>query len=61
RAFPLSDHCDFDDLIELVKQVDPDQVYTHHGFDEAFASHLRAEEGFQAQALQRNQSTLRDF
>ncbi|MDY6778811.1 MAG: mRNA cleavage and polyadenylation specificity factor-like protein, partial [Candidatus Nanohaloarchaea archaeon] len=37
RAFPLSDHCDFSDLVELVRQVDPDQVYTHHGFDEAFA------------------------
>jgi DNA ligase-1 len=49
-AFPLSDHADFPDLIELVRRVQPKQVYTLHGFAADFAQTLR-ELGFQAQAL----------
>lgn len=61
RTFPLSDHCGFEDLVKLVEEVDPDKVYTHHGFDEAFASYLSREKGISAQPLKRNQSTLADF
>jgi putative mRNA 3-end processing factor len=61
RTFPFSDHCDFDELIELVEKVDPEKVYTHHGFDEAFASYLAREKGFNARALKNNQSSLTDF
>lgn len=61
RTFPFSDHCDFDELVEVVEQVDPDKVYTHHGFDEAFASYLSREKGFNARALKNNQSSLTDF
>jgi putative mRNA 3-end processing factor len=60
-AFPFSDHCDFDDLVDLVQAIDPDRVYTQHGFDEAFASYLRAEHGFDAQPLKKNQTSLNDF
>ena len=60
-TFPLSDHCDFDDLVELVETVGPEKVYTNHGFDEAFASYLRKELGFDARALKKNQSSLTDF
>src|SRR5204863_8146707 len=49
-AFPLSDHADFPDLIELVKQVQPKKVYTLHGFAADFAQSLR-DLGFDAQAL----------
>src|SRR6185369_5540614 len=49
-AFPLSDHADFPDLVELVKQVAPRKVFTLHGFAADFARHLR-ELGFDAQAL----------
>ena len=49
-AFPLSDHADFPDLIEFVKQVQPKQVYTLHGFAADFAQTLR-ELGFPAAAL----------
>ena len=59
-AFPLSDHCDFEELLELVEAVDPEVVYTHHGFDEAFASTL-AGRGYEAYALKRNQATLAEF
>lgn len=61
RVFPLSDHCGFRDLVELVKKVDPEKVYTHHGFDEAFASYLSRELGFNARALKNNQSSLDEF
>ncbi len=40
-AFPLSDHCDFDDLLEVVRRSGADQVYTVHGFASDFARHLR--------------------
>ena len=40
-AFPLSDHCDFDDLVEVVRRSGADQVYTVHGFTSDFARHLR--------------------
>lgn len=61
KTFPLSDHCGFEDLVELVKQVDPEQVYTHHGFDEEFAAYLKKELGFNARALKNNQRSLTDF
>lgn len=61
RAFPFSDHCDFDELVETVESVDPEKVYTHHGFDESFASYLSSEKGFNARALKNNQSSLTDF
>lgn len=49
-AFPLSDHADFPDLIEFVKQVEPKKVYTLHGFASDFAQTLR-DLGYDAQAL----------
>lgn len=61
RAFPLSDHCGFDELVEIVREVDPDTVYTHHGFDEAFASYVRAEMGIEARALGDAQASLKAF
>jgi DNA ligase-1 len=49
-AFPLSDHADFPDLVEFVRRVAPQKVYTLHGFAADFAATLR-ELGFDAQAL----------
>jgi len=49
-AFPLSDHADYDELLEMVKRVNPKRVYTLHGFASEFAQTLR-ELGFNAQAL----------
>jgi Cft2 family RNA processing exonuclease len=40
-ALPLSDHADFDELLELVERVHPKKIYTHHGYKE-FADILRA-------------------
>lgn len=61
RVFPFSDHCGFDDLVEMVRAVNPEEVYTHHGFDSEFASYLKREEGINARALKENQASLTDF
>lgn len=40
-VLPLSDHADFQELLELIEQVQPRQVWTHHGYPE-FVDHLRS-------------------
>jgi Cft2 family RNA processing exonuclease len=42
-AFPLSDHADYDGLLELVRLVQPKKVFTVHGFAREFALTLRAQ------------------
>ncbi len=59
-VFPLSDHCDFPGLLELVERVDPTRVYTHHGAAESLAAELTTR-GYDATALVANQHTLDDF
>ena len=49
-CFPLSDHCDYDDLITVVKKCNPEKIYTFHGFAESFADSLRLL-GFDANPL----------
>ena len=61
KVFPFSDHCGFNDLVEMVRKVDPEKVYTHHGFDSEFASYLKRKEGINARALKENQASLTDF
>jgi DNA ligase-1 len=56
-AFPLSDHADFPDLVEMVKQVQPLKVYTLHGFAAEFAQTLR-ELGYDAQALSEDEQLV---
>ena len=46
HALPLSDHADFDELLETVRRVEPQSIYCTHGPRE-FVEHLRAE-GFNA-------------
>ena len=57
-SIPLSDHCDFNELVELVKKTGAEKVYTIHGFVNEFASHLR-KEGINAQALR--EESLDDY
>ncbi|HXW37021.1 MAG TPA: hypothetical protein VEJ36_03850 [Nitrososphaerales archaeon] len=59
-AFPLSDHCDYPELVKLVQDVSPEMVYTTHGFAEEFAGDLR-KMGFTARPLSPYQSTLSDY
>jgi Cft2 family RNA processing exonuclease len=50
-TFDLSDHCDFDELLEVVERSGAEQVYTVHGYTEDFARHLR-KRGIKASALE---------
>jgi putative mRNA 3-end processing factor len=59
-TFALSDHCDFAELIEVVETVDPEIVYTQHGFADEFATHLTGL-GYDSRTLKRNQTALGDF
>ena len=47
---PLSDHCDYNELVSAVEQCNPDQVFTFHGFSKEFAKSLR-ELGFNAEPI----------
>ncbi len=47
---PLSDHCDFNELVDMVKRSGASQVYTVHGFVDYFAASL-AEQGINAEPL----------
>jgi DNA ligase 1 len=49
-AFPLSDHADFPELLEMVRLVNPQTIYIVHGFTAEFAHTLR-EHGYDARAL----------
>ncbi|HKT22775.1 MAG TPA: MBL fold metallo-hydrolase RNA specificity domain-containing protein [Nitrososphaerales archaeon] len=59
-SFPLSDHCDYEELVNLVQAVSPEMVYTVHGFAAEFARDLRRM-GFSARPLAAYQSSLSDF
>lgn len=50
EGFVISDHLDFNGLVEFVENVNPKEIYTYHGFSEIFANELR-KKGFNAQAL----------
>jgi putative mRNA 3-end processing factor len=60
ETFVLSDHCDFGELVDVVERVDPETVYTQHGFADEFADHC-VSLGYDAQALRRNQTSLGEF
>ncbi|MDG6988793.1 MAG: exonuclease [Nitrososphaerota archaeon] len=59
-SFPLSDHCDYAELISLVQAVSPEMVYTVHGFAAEFARDLK-KMGYSARPLAAYQSSLSDF
>ena len=56
-AFPLSDHPDFNELVEFVKRCEPEEVYTVYGYSVEFARHLRRL-GFEAKPLVPGQGRL---
>jgi Cft2 family RNA processing exonuclease len=55
-AIPLSDHADFDELIECVERAQPEVIYCTHGPAE-FAACLR-QRGFNAHPLESTRSGL---
>jgi putative mRNA 3-end processing factor len=52
-SIPISDHCDYPELIRMVVQSGAEQVYTIHGFVNEFAEDLR-KRGINAQPLLEN-------
>ena len=57
-SIPMSDHCDYNELVEMVVKSGAEQVYTIHGFVDEFAQQLR-KIGISAQPLLEN--SLDDF
>ncbi|HEX9678223.1 hypothetical protein [Nitrososphaera sp.] len=51
-AFPMSDHCDYSELVEAVRRCAPDKVYTFHGFAGEFAGSLK-KMGFDAEPIEK--------
>ncbi len=60
RGFPLSDHCDFEELLDLVARVNPERTYLHHGFADELASALTTR-GYDTRALKQHQPPLDAF
>ena len=50
HMIPMSDHADFNELLEFVRRVNPTKVYTTHGFD-SFPQYLH-DIGFDAELLE---------
>lgn len=62
KCIPISDHCDYKDLLEFVKEVNPKQVYTMHGFAEDFSKSITKELGIWSRPLKDlNQATITTF
>jgi Cft2 family RNA processing exonuclease len=57
KTFPLSNHSDFNDLLEYVKLSNPKLVLTDHGFCEEFARKLN-KLGYNAKPLKQHKQKL---
>lgn len=55
HTIPLSDHADFNELLQFVRQVNPHKVYTTHGFDH-FPQFLK-DIGYDAELLKETEQT----
>lgn len=49
-VIPFSDHCDFEELVDVVKKSNPEKIFTIHGFQNEFARHLNSM-GFNAEPI----------
>jgi len=62
QGFPLSDHCDFEQLMSFIQQVNPKKVFCIHGYAKDLAKEIRSKLKIPAQVLEkRNQRRLIDF
>jgi putative mRNA 3-end processing factor len=59
-AYPFSDHCDFEDLVDMAKRCNPEKIYVVHGFAREFGIHLRSL-GFDATELKNGQPLISDY
>jgi putative mRNA 3-end processing factor len=49
-VIPFSDHCDFKELVDVVKRSRPEKIFTNHGFQKDFAKYLNSI-GFNAEPI----------
>ena len=62
KTFPLSDHADFNQLLEYVRQSEPRQVLTQYGFPREFAFQVRRKLGIPARELDaKGQKTMGEY
>jgi len=61
EAFPLSDHCGYDELLKFVKACSPEVVYTNHGYASELARSIRTELGIDARPLAKRQRMIDQF
>jgi Cft2 family RNA processing exonuclease len=54
----ISDHCDYENLLDFVNQVNPKKVYTMHGFSKEFAKSINYELGIDAKPITDLNKTL---
>ena len=59
-SLPLSDHCDFYELVKVVKECKPRKIYTFHGYAIEFAEYLN-NLGYDAEPLVKHNTKLTDF
>lgn len=55
KVFPLSDHADYNHLMQFVEACNPKQVYTMHGFAQEFAHAIQRKLKIPARALNGHQ------
>jgi hypothetical protein len=60
RTFPLSDHADYNQLMEYVERASPRRVHTMHGFAAEFARQLQRK-GWDAAPIKGREKTLNHF
>lgn len=61
ESFVLTDHSDFEELIKTVNQVEPEKVYTVHGYKDRLANEIQKRLGIQSQSLKNNQREITDW
>lgn len=60
-TFPLSDHADYEELLNFVRDVSPDIVYTFHGYTKELARDIRDKLDIEAVPLKKKHLTLSNF
>lgn len=62
KSFCLSDHCDYNELLDYVQQSNPKQVLTMHGYAKEFAQAVTRKFRIPARALgDKSQQSLAEF
>lgn len=61
RAFPLSDHADFEELINFIDRCNPSLVLTYHGRSRILSKAIKKILDIDSRPLIKNQTRLQDF